>query len=128
MLQDITPVHVSYTYIENDADGTNWAFDAHEFSAGITMCVLPGKAYGGTEVTYRLADYNGFAGPSAGFINTTANGREDLDVLTVNLFLVYELAPNWYADLLFTHEALESNDAAFEADRNRFSFGIARTF
>ncbi len=113
---------LSVAYEDNDADGTNFAYDGVEVAlTGLSH--LFGPVYVDGRVIYGERDYDGF---TSTFV--PAPGRTEQDHLTSALTLLLAIDQTLAADVTVEHVDVDSNADQFQGEQTVFSFGLTRSF
>ncbi len=115
-------ISASYRYTDNDADGMNWKYDAHQIKAAVASNIS-GPVFGRLAVAHEQRDYKGFV---SGFI--PAPGRTDTDVTTVEAQLMWQITREISADAYVRHDRFDSNSSFFSADDTRVGVGVTYRF
>lgn len=114
-------VSVSYTRAVNNADGSNFEYDANIFT-GRFESHLYGPLWLGLEVSRDNRDYDGFVG----FI--APPGRTDQDITRYGAELLWQIDRSWTADAYYTKSRYDASQPEFKADRAEFGIGITYRF
>jgi hypothetical protein len=109
-----TRVIFSYAYLDNDADGSVFRYDGHEYTVRLQQPLTANigmVAY----VGYTDLDY------SSGL-------RRELEFVRAGLQFIYVIDEHWSADIYYSHLDIDSNASVFEGSRNNFGVGIRYDF
>lgn len=103
-----------YSYLNNDADGSNFRYDGHELMFRVEM-PLTEKIAVAAQVSYAELDYS-------------TGVRSEQDVLGAQLQVVYQIDDNWSADFYYSYLDLDSDATFFRGARNNVGMGLRYNF
>ena len=104
----------SYSYLDNDADGSLFSYDGHEFKFAIASPLadnIGAVAY----VKYTDLDYD-------------TGARSEQEILNLGVRVVYIIDENWSADIFYDHLDVDSDATFFRGERNNFGVGARYDF
>lgn len=104
----------SYSYLDNDADGSFFRYDGHEFKFSIAS-PLADKIGAVAYVSYTDLDYS-------------AGARSEQEIVNAGIRVVYIIDDNWSADIYYDHLDIDSNAAFFRGSRNNVGVGLRYDF
>ena len=113
---------VAYTYLDNDAEGKNFQYQADIFS-GRFDTNLYGPLWLRLQATYDRRDYSS----NASFWVATP-GRTEQDITEYAAQLLWNINRHWSADLYWFDSRYDSEIEAFEATRTDYGIGLAYHF
>ncbi|HPG28960.1 MAG TPA: hypothetical protein PLW10_25230, partial [Myxococcota bacterium] len=95
-------ITIGYGFAKNDADGSNFDYEAHQVSAKLSSHLIA-SLWGQVDFSARIADYDG---PGFGFIPVR---RKEQEVFGYGVALVWVFCPNLSADAFYRRQDIDSN-------------------
>lgn len=103
-----------YSYLNNDADGSNFRYDGHELMFRVEVPLAENLALS-AEVSYAEFDYS-------------TGARSEQDIFGAQLQLVYLIDESWSADFYYQFLDIDSDATFFTGDRNNVGMGLRYHF
>ncbi|MBT8043987.1 MAG: hypothetical protein KJO79_03470, partial [Verrucomicrobiae bacterium] len=105
---------LTYSYLDNDSDGSFFRYDGHQISARMEK-PLTARIGLVVQATYTDLEYDSVL-------------HADQDYLSAGIQLIYVIDDHWSADIYYNYLDIDSDVAIFDGDRNNVGIGLRYDF